>query len=491
MSASIPLVLNGHMRIKLHGLAALAALFLTFYGKQVCPFIDKVTLLHLFSTLVGIFFIQVLLREWVFRTYPTPPPGQTSARHFFRLSVITWFFTGILACVVTWQVYGEAFHWSSYPKLLAGYWALGAGLLSQLEYIMVEQHLRRTTPNGQGQERITVRLMEAFAAFTIVPALVMTLMSFRFVYEGYIDKAAAFEVLFLAICFVAAALFVSWRYGRALHRDCDALTEAVNEIAHGRFGVKVDSSRADELGIMAHGINEMGQGLVLRERIRDAFGRFVNPEVAESFIQRYAQEENHIQMGGERKEVTILIADLRSFTPLSESMDPEDLTELLNGYMSAMVRAIQHHGGMVDKFIGDAVLAVFGLSDQKENAPLQAVRAAQAMRAELVTFNVAQQFKDRPILENGIGIHCGEVVAGYIGSTDRLEFTVIGHNVNVTARIESLCKTPNPPILFSHPVAEAIQTDIPVREITTASLKGVTEQITLYSVFPENRHPEK
>ncbi|ABK44092.1 adenylate/guanylate cyclase [Magnetococcus marinus MC-1] len=473
---------TGSIHLKLHALAGVAVLFLSFYGKQVCPFIDKVNFLHLFTTLSTIAVVQIGLRVWMLRRFHKPSHGISPARQQFRLSVLNWLVTGVLACLVCWQVYGTAFHWSSYLKLLVGYWALGAGLLAQLEYILLEQHMRRFAHLGQGQERITIRLLEAFAAFTIVPALVMTLISFRFVYEGYLARSAAFEVLFLAICFVGGALFVAWHYGRALHRDCTALTEALQQVTQGHFGVRVDSSRADELGSMAQGLNEMGQGLLLRERIRDAFGRFVNPQVADAFIQRFSQGEQAIQMGGERKEITIMMADLRQFTPLSESLPPEALTELLNSYLSVMVQVIQQHGGMIDKFIGDAILALFGLGHHDQPAQLQAVLAAQAMQVALADFNEKQRAKGAPTLNNGIGLHHGEVVAGYIGSTDRLEFTVIGHNVNMAARIESMTKAPNPSLLFSQSVADAVAHTLPVRQVTIATLKGISEPIPLYTL---------
>nr|CRH06449.1 Putative adenylate/guanylate cyclase [Candidatus Magnetococcus massalia] len=470
-------------RLKLHGLSAIAVIFLTFYGKLVCPFIDKITFLSLFLTLSLVFIFQFVLKELLYRLFPTPIRKVTLPRHGFHLAIFTWFAAGVASCLFSFLIFGSDFYWSSYLKLLSGYWALGAGMLAQLEYIFLEQHLRQNRYTSGESEQITGRLMEGFAIFSLVPALVMSLMSFRFVYEGYIDKGAAFEVLFLAVCFVMVALFVSWSYGQALRKDCDQLTSAVSEIAQGRFQVQVDSSRGDELGMVAHGINEMGQGLALRERIREAFGRFVNPEVAESFIKSYAREENTaVHMGGERREVTILIADLRNFTPLSESLEPEDLTELLNRYMSAMVGDIQANHGMVDKFIGDAVLAVFGLTGDAEQGPGQAVRAGLAMRESLQRFNQEQRKLAGPELENGIGIHCGAVVAGYIGSPDRLEFTVIGHNVNVAARIEALTKAPQPPLLFSQPIADAVADELVVKEVVTTPLKGVSEAMTLYTL---------
>ncbi len=189
-------------------------------------------------------------------------------------------------------------------------------------------------------------------------------------------------------------------------------------------------------------------------------------------------------MGGERAEVVVLMADIRDFTPLSESMEPEELTTLLNDYFSEMVAAIHGHGGMVDKFIGDAIMAVFGLTGKDDNTSLAAVQSAQEMLTRLDDFNTKRSQSGKAAIKIGIGIHRGEVVAGYIGSRERLEFTVIGDTVNIAARIESHTKAPHPPLLFSSTVAEDIEQQLPVRLVTSARLKGVSREIALYTIEP-------
>lgn len=475
--------IDRNTRIRLHLLTATAVLFLSIYGKVVCPFIDTLTFARLLAGLSAVWLFQVLLREGCYRLFPAPRRPVTLARHGFRLSVITWMLAGVAASGLHGFLYSD-FHWTSHLKLLSGYWGLGAGILSQLEYVLLERTIRSLHPEATRTvlERIATRLTEGFFLFTLIPVMMMTLMSFRFVYEGYLERGAAFEVLFLGVCFLVASLLVSRRYGQALRQDCDRMLAAVEAVAGGRFQLNVDASRGDELGRVADGINEMARGLVLRERIRDAFGRFVNPQVAEAFIRESGDGGGAVRMGGQRREVAVLMADIRHFTPLSEALPPEALTELLNGYFQEMVAAIQRHGGMVDKFIGDAVMAVFGLSGEPENAPGEAVAAALAMREALEKLNRERRERGDPTLENGIGIHFGEVVAGYIGSQDRLEFTVIGHTVNIAARIEGETRPPNPPLLFSQAVAERLGGRFPVTEMAQARLKGISGAVRLFTV---------
>jgi adenylate cyclase len=161
-------------------------------------------------------------------------------------------------------------------------------------------------------------------------------------------------------------------------------------------------------------------------------------------------------------------------------MDPEALVVLLNGYFTEMVAAIQANGGMVDKFIGDAVMAVFGLAEETNEAVIcqQAVAAAAEMQTRLKQYNTVLASQGDVHLNNGIGIHFGEVVAGYIGSEERLEFTVMGNTVNMAARVEGQCKAPNPAIMFTHEVAQHIGA---AELIMTADLKGLSQPVKLYS----------
>ncbi len=474
--------INLTTRISLHLLPGIAVIFLSIYGKIVCPFIDTLSFGQIFLGLGGIFICQVMLRELFYYQFPISRWPITAARHGFHLSVASWLIAGLAALVLHGYLYPN-FHWGSHIKLLSGYWGLGAGILSQLEQVILEKYFREIQATDQAQllEQFTARLMEKFIVFTLVPVMMMTLMSFRFVYEGYSDRGAAMEVLFLGFCFVLTALFVAWRFGQVLKNDCDHLLDGVKEITNGRFHIHVDNSRADELGQVATGFNEMARGLVLRERIREAFGRFVNPEVASSFIEQYAGNNREVVMGGQQREVAILMADIRGFTPLSQGMHPTDLTELLNAYFSEMVTAISNHGGMVDKFIGDAIMAVFGLPEQRTEFALDAVKAALEMRTRLAQFNETRRILGAAPINNGIGIHIGEVIAGYIGSADRLEFTVIGHPVNLAARIEGESKPPNPPILFTEIVAKRIAKEIPSHQVTSTELKGISGKTTLYT----------
>jgi len=214
----------------------------------------------------------------------------------------------------------------------------------------------------------------------------------------------------------------------------------------------------------------MSKGLRLREQIKEAFGRFVNPKVTATFIDKFVKDGDNFKMGGQKQPAIILMADLHDFTALAETMEPDELITLLNHYFSAMVEIIHSEGSVVGKFMGDAIMAIFGLTDSYD-AENSALRTAVKMRSTLKELNKTLINEDKPQLDNGIGIHSGEVIAGYLGSQERLEFTVIDLAVNVTSRIEEQTK-----------VLNKIDKTIKTSFVETLQLKGVSEAIKLYTV---------
>lgn len=469
-------------RWQLHLLVMLAVGFLAIYSRLVCPFIDSVSFSHLLTGLLIVFAFQLLLRESLLHWVPAPRDGLSLPRFGFYLSVLSWVLAGLFSMLVHELRYPD-FPVGSHLKLMTGYWGLGAGLLAQLEYVLLERHLRHRAGFSLARlpERLSQRLLEGFTLFTLVPALAMTLLVARYVFEDLIQPGVAAEILFISVFFVTVAVTVAWTLGRTLREDTELIVDGLARIAQGRFDLRLQPRRSDELGLVSNGINEMADGLDQRERIREAFGRFVSPQVAEAFIQEYVRDGKALQMGGRRQDLSVLLCDIRDFTPLSEHLPPERLTELLNAYFERMVAVLNRHGGMVDKFIGDAVMAVFGLVEGPRHPACDAVDAALEMQQALAAFNL--EHADRwPTLRQGIGIHHGPVVAGYLGTPERLEFTVIGANVNLAARIEAQAKPPRPPLLFSEAVAGALDASLRTEPVGSFELKGVEQPVQLFTV---------
>jgi class 3 adenylate cyclase len=240
------------------------------------------------------------------------------------------------------------------------------------------------------------------------------------------------------------------------------------------FGALVGALGAHARRLVLRVQREQGE----RNRLRRLFGQYVSPEVAD----RIAKEKAGVV--AEQRRVAILFSVIRGFTTWSESMDPAELVRQLNEYFDKMVGAIARNGGTVDKFVGDAVMAVFGGVLEVESPAESALDAALAMRAALAELNLARTARGQPALETGIGIHYGDVLQGPLGSEDRREFTVIGDAVNTASRVEGATKDHGRALLLTGELVAALSEArrASLERIGSVKLKGKANEIELWSV---------
>jgi adenylate cyclase len=267
---------------------------------------------------------------------------------------------------------------------------------------------------------------------------------------GGADATGAMATLVSAVstvffAFIALGTAFALLLSRSLTRPLVQTAAALARIRTGELDAAVAVESNDEVGTLAQGVNELAHALRDRERILGAFGRAVDPAVRDRLLRGDASSS------GETRTATILFADLRGFTAMAEREPAPELVEWLNRYFDAMTAWVGECGGFVDKFVGDAMLVVFGLfADQTDAsgrgpapAPEPAARSAAAgvrcalgMRERLVALNRARESGGKPPLSLGAGVHTGDVIAGTIGATDRHEYTVIGDAVNVAERLQ-------------------------------------------------------
>jgi adenylate cyclase len=233
----------------------------------------------------------------------------------------------------------------------------------------------------------------------------------------------------------------------------------------------------DELEDLANGFNKMVDGLKERDKLRTTFGKYMTAAVIEHLL------AGKVALGGESLKVTILFTDIRSFTTISEKMDPQELVGLLNEYFTEMVSIVMSEGGVVDKYIGDAIMAVFGAPVPKPEDAVNALRAAVKMRGALHGLNKRLAERGLPHLRTGIGIHTGEVVAGNIGSEKRMEYTVIGDAVNLASRLESNTKELGVNVLISEDTYELTKHVVEARPVREITVKGRKAPVMTYEVL--------
>ncbi|HJV86427.1 MAG TPA: adenylate/guanylate cyclase domain-containing protein [Noviherbaspirillum sp.] len=214
-----------------------------------------------------------------------------------------------------------------------------------------------------------------------------------------------------------------------------------------------------------------------RTEIRRAFGHYVSSAVIDQMLAHPEQ----LRLGGERREITVLFTDLAGFTSVSEKLQPEEVAEMLNLYLTAMGRIILDHGGTLDKFIGDAVMAFWGAPLLDADHALHACRAALQMQQAMDAVNATLKQKGLGNLSMRIGIHTGSAVVGNMGSVERFDYTAIGDTVNLASRLEGANKLYGTGILLSHATVDALQGDIACRPIDKICVKGKREPIEVYT----------
>jgi adenylate cyclase len=272
---------------------------------------------------------------------------------------------------------------------------------------------------------------------------------------------------------VGAAFYV----GRTIIRPIRSLEASMHRVETGDLDAEAEVTADDEVGHLAASFNRMTAGLRREAMVRDLFGQYVSPEVARLAIERHGQLE------GEIVECSVLFVDIRRFTALAEVLPPARLIGTLNRYFERMLVEVESEGGIVNKFGGDSLLAVFGspLNPMGDHAQ-HAVRAALRMREALAEFNREQAASELPQLRVGFGLATGELVAGNVGSQRKLEYTVIGDPVNLAARLQELTTSLGTEILVSDRTAELARGVATFRSLGEIEVRGRAEHLEVFAV---------
>lgn len=288
---------------------------------------------------------------------------------------------------------------------------------------------------------------------------------------------ARITTILISLLVMTLAILLIYFFSRTISDPLKRLVGATQRIRAGHYDTHVQSTSRDEVGELTGAFNEMTDGLREREHLKGAFGKFVNEEVAKMVM------KGHLALGGESKIATVFFSDIRSFTSISEKMTPAEIVAFLNEYMTLMVDVVHKYGGVVDKFIGDAIMAVWGAPVSRPNDVENAINAALEMRSVLHRFNQGRGSRTKPVIRIGMGLNTGEVLAGQIGSNDRLEYTVIGDTVNLASRMEGLNKNFGTDILITQNTYDLVKKKFSCVPLHKVQVKGKAEAQRVYAVL--------
>ena len=285
--------------------------------------------------------------------------------------------------------------------------------------------------------------------------------------------------LFLALAGLLISVALGIWIARSVSRPVLRLAEGTRKIGAGDYSHRIKVRTEDEIGLLASAFNHMSEGLAERDQVRDLLGKVVSPAVAAELLRK------EVTLGGEEREVTILFSDLRSFTSICEARSAQEMLGVLNHYFTRMSAIVEAHRGVVDKYVGDAMMALFGAPLAGPDDADCAMESALEMSAALDELNREWQAQGRHALNMGIGINTDIVVAGNMGSQTRLNYTVIGDGVNLASRLESLTKRPEygARIIVSQFTLERAKGRYRTRRLGEVAVKGKQKPTEIHALL--------
>jgi adenylate cyclase len=255
------------------------------------------------------------------------------------------------------------------------------------------------------------------------------------------------------------------------------ISKSAQRVSEGDYGEPLSVRGEDEIGQLTQSFNTMIDGLKERDFISNTFGRYVDQRIARELM----KQPEAARLGGDRREVAIFMSDIRGFTSLSETLDPEVIISIVNRYFSRLIDIIQKHEGIIVDFFGDGILVFFDpLDGPVEPKVHNAVQCALEIQSRMEDFNAEMKAEGLPELKTGIGINAGEVIVGNIGSETRAKYGIVGSAVNITQRIQSEAKGGN--VVISESAYCCLSENLIIEKSFSVPLKGLQKPMTLYEV---------
>ncbi|MCW8899506.1 MAG: HAMP domain-containing protein [Gammaproteobacteria bacterium] len=285
-------------------------------------------------------------------------------------------------------------------------------------------------------------------------------------------------IIAATIIMIILGVFVSLHMGRRISKPLHSLMDASREISNGNYQYQIKERRNDELGNLTEALNRMADGLLEKTQVENAFSRYVSKNIAKEIMGNL----EHIQLGGHHVEGSVIFADIVGFTELSEKHPAEKITSILNDYFSYISLASKMYQGTIDKYMGDCAMIVFGVPEQDKLHKLHAVYCAVMIQKLVERINNIRRNSNQLAVTFRIGINSGMMLAGNLGSTERMQYTVVGESVNLASRLQSIAKENQ--IIVSREFYDDpdIQWRLTAKEHKSIHLRGIQEEVSTYIV---------
>jgi adenylate cyclase len=277
---------------------------------------------------------------------------------------------------------------------------------------------------------------------------------------------------------IALSIGMAFVLGRRISQPIDQLVEASRAIGNGEYTFRFKERRKDELGLLMQAFNEMAEGMLEKTQVKSALSRYVSPGVARQILSNL----DNVGLSGKRIEGSVLFADITGFTQLSEQTSPEDLVNMLNRYFTLITCACSINYGIVDKYMGDGVMLVFGAPEADEDHAFHAVSCAVLVQKLIAQENLQREARGLSPVRLRIGINTGSMLAGNMGSCDRMEYTVVGDTVNLASRLCGITNGDQIVISREMYMRDDIKGRVLAGEYQSIRLRGISKPVSTYLV---------
>ncbi len=287
-------------------------------------------------------------------------------------------------------------------------------------------------------------------------------------------------IVYATLAMTLLASLLAYWLSRRLSLPIHQLMEATRAIGRGDLATRIDKRRNDEIGLLFEGFNDMAAGLLKKSQVEQVFSRYVSKNVADKVLANL----DEVRLVDRPIEATVLFADITGFTAMSEKLEPSQVSELLNEYFSYISSACSLYGGVVDKFIGDCAMLVFGVLDEDSDHVFNAVSCAVLIQQLAARLNEERRADGRPEVHFRIGINSGAMLAGNLGSDERMEYTVVGDAVNLASRL--CCEAKPDQTIVQERLITALQSRVVAQAGQSLPIRGKSLPVRIYSI--ENIH---